>query len=106
MVVAAGALECDECAPRVSCAGEAGELCGEGLRVVAAQPLDPLAVLVGDERRQRLAVVVGGYRREAPAADSRHDGPLGLHPAPRLSIVRARDELFVTAPHLERKRAL
>ena len=76
------------------------------LRIDARAPLDPGAVLVGDERGQRRAVVVRGDRGEAAAADERDAAALGLDAPARLGVVGRRDESLLAGAHLERERAL
>ena len=45
-------------------------------------------------------------RSEAAASDERDTTPLRLDPAARLFVVRARDELLLAGPNLERERSL
>src|SRR5207249_8882882 len=85
---------------------EGQQLGGERSRVGAAPAADPGAVLVRDERGQLHAVVVRRDGGEATAADRRHAGALGLDAAPRLGIVRARDELLLAGAYLQRERPL
>ena len=54
------------------------------LRVCARAPLDPGAVLVGDERGQRRAVVMRRHGSEAAAADERNAAALGFDAPARL----------------------
>ena len=82
------------------------QLAGDGLRVAADTALEPGAVLVGDERRQRHAVVMSRHRREAPAADQRDTAALGLDAAPGLGVVGCAHELLLSRPNLERERTL
>ena len=71
------------------------------LGVAARAPLDPGAVLVGDERGQRRAVVVRGHGSEAAAADERDAAALGLDAPSRLRVVRRRDQLLLAGAHLQ-----
>src|SRR5213078_1956771 len=69
-------------------------------------PLDPAAVLRGDERRQLLAVVVRGHRRETATADGEDAGALRLDAAAGLGVVGSRNELLLAGTDLQRERAL
>src|SRR5438874_2039086 len=91
---------------RPSPRGELRELPGQLGGVLAASPLEPRAVLRGDERGQLLAVVVRGNRCEATAADGEDARSLRLDTAPRLRVIAGRDELFLTGANLQGECAL
>jgi len=82
------------------------ELPGQLGGVLAASPLEPRAVLRGDERGQLLAVVVRGNRCEATAADREDTCSLRLDTAARLRVIAGRDELFLTGANLQGECAL
>src|SRR5579864_3593172 len=75
-------------------------------RVGAAAPLDPRAVLGGDEPGQRRPVVVRGHGSEAAAADRCDDGALRLDAAARVLVIGGRDEMRLALAHLEGECAL
>src|SRR5262249_28416666 len=72
----------------------------------ATSPLEPRAVLRGDESRQHGAVVERGDGRETSAPDRGDARALRLDPAPRLRIVRAGGQLLLAGTNLQRERAL
>ncbi len=78
--------------------GEPCQLLPERARVVARPPLDPAAVLVGDEPDEHGAVVVRGDGRQTPTADRGHARPFRLHPPAGLRIVCGGDELLLARP--------
>src|SRR5947208_15046 len=85
--------------PRVAETERGGDVGG----TLAAPPLDPASILGRHERCELAAVVVGGNRSETPPADRRNAGPLCLHPASGLAVIRGFNEPLLTRSHLKRK---
>src|SRR5438477_10945585 len=80
---------------------EREQLAAERDGIVAGAALDPRAVLVCDERGERLTVVVRGDGSEAAAADRRNARALRLDAPARLRIVGRGDEMLHAGPHLQ-----